>query len=450
MVNGTSQGKTPNSSTTDGDDGLCRVCGAADVICGGLGLIRYEVPVEDPRFGKLHRCPNNPPDQDLSWQQRLRRLSNLAAFADKTLDNYETDLAMHGEHEQQSLVLALDAARGFARQPDGWLLFEGGYGTGKTHLAAAIGNLRLQLGDAVLFITVPDLLDHLRAAYGPTSEMGYDETFERVRNADLLILDDLGVENPSAWAQEKLFQLLNHRYSYEKPTVITTNVDIDTLDPRIRSRLLDISLIRRVKVNAPDYRSLVQNAQTQLQSNLGLYQDMTFATFEVYDHVYPDERKNLERILRVTHSYAENPQGWLLLLGNHGAGKTHLAAAIAQHRRDLGEEVMFLTVPDLLDYLRTAYSPNAPVNFDQRFNAVKNVPLLIMDDLGTENASSWAKEKLFQLIDYRYVAKLPTVITTARQLEEIDERTQVRLKDDRRCVTYAITARAYALRRRQR
>lgn len=443
-----SQGTTPNSSTTE-DDGLCRLCGAADNLCGGLGMVRYDVPVGDPHFGKLHRCPNNPAEQDLSWQQRLRRLSNISAFADKTLDNYEIDLAMHGEAERESLTLALDAARNFANHMDGWLLFEGSYGTGKTHLAAAIGNIRLQLGDAVLFITVPDLLDHLRAAYGPTSEMGYDETFERVRNADLLILDDLGVENPSAWAQEKLFQLLNHRYSHEMPTVITTNVDIDTLDPRIRSRLLDIGLIRRVKVNAPDYRSLVQNAQTQLQSNLSLYQDMTFNTFDTYNHVYPDERDNLERVWRVAQSYAEAPQGWLLILGGHGTGKTHIAAAIAQHRRDMGEEVMFLTVPDLLDYLRTAYSPNAPVNFDQRFTTVKNVPLLIMDDLGTENASPWAKEKLFQLIDYRYVAKLPTVITTARQLKEIDERTQVRLKDDRRCVTYAITARAYALRRRQ-
>ena len=39
--------------------------------------------------------------------------------------------------------------------------------------------------------------------------------------------------------------------------------------------------------------------------------------------------------------------------------------------------------------------------------------LLVLDDLGTESASAWAREKLFQIIDYRYVAKLPTVITTA-------------------------------------
>ena len=443
-----SQGGTPTSSTTNGR-GVCTLCGHPDNICDSLGMIRYDVDMEDPRFGKLFRCPNHPPDLDAAWQQRLRHLSNLAAYADKTIDNFLVETPMHTEKERQSLMIARNAADEFAHRPDGWLLFEGTYGCGKTHLAAAIGNMRLQLGDSVLFITVPDLLDHLRAAYGPTSETGYDETFDRVRNATLLILDDLGVENPSPWAQEKLFQLLNHRYSHYMPTVITTNADIDILDPRIRSRLLDVSIIRRVKVSAPDFRSLVQNEQSQLQSNLRHYTDMTFDTFDFTQYVLPDEQKNLQRAYKLARSYAEKPEGWLLLMGNYGTGKTHLAAAIANLQRDRGAEVMFLTVPDLLDYLRMAYNPGVQVNFDQRFDAVKNVPLLVMDDMGVESASPWAKEKLFQLLDYRYVSRLPTVITTAKKLEELNERVATRLMDERRCFIYAITARSYAMRRKR-
>lgn len=451
-----SQENMPTSSNTElpddypiRDDGLCPICGK-EPICGGLGMIRYDVPVDDPRFGKMYRCPNNPQEEDMEWQERLRQLSNLGAFSAKTFSAFDIDPNMHTKPEQESLAYALNTAERFADNLQGWLLLEGTYGCGKTHLAAAVGNARLAQGDAVLFITVPDLLDHLRASYGPSSEIGYDETFDRVRNAPVLILDDLGVENPSPWAQEKLFQLLNHRYTHRMPTVITTNADIDTLDPRIRSRLLDTGLITRVKIAAPDFRSLVQNQRTQLQSNLRLYADMTFDSFDIDHFVTKEEHQNLQKVARAAYSYAESPQGWLLLVGTYGSGKTHLAAAIAQHRQQKGEQVMFLTVPDLLDYLRVAYSPGAPTSFDQRFQAVRNVPLLVLDDLGTENATPWAKEKLFQVLDYRYITTAPTVITTAKEVESLDERMATRLLDERRCAMFAIKARSYTTRRRQR
>src|SRR5207253_5609385 len=68
-------------------------------------------------------------------------------------------------------------------------------GCGKTHIAAAIANVRLADDDAVIFSVVPDLLDHLRAAFGPNSDLGYDELFDSVRQSPLLILDDLGTRS---------------------------------------------------------------------------------------------------------------------------------------------------------------------------------------------------------------------------------------------------------------
>ena len=76
---------------------------------------------------------------------------------------------------------AFKRAQQFAANPDGWLVIMGGYGTGKTHLAAAIGNYRLAMGEPALFMVVPDLLDHLRSAYAPGSELDYDDFFEGVR-----------------------------------------------------------------------------------------------------------------------------------------------------------------------------------------------------------------------------------------------------------------------------
>jgi DNA replication protein DnaC len=438
MDDDSSQASTPISSNIDEP---CAICGQRS-LCGGLGYVRYELPIDHPDFGKLFRCPNNR-FVDPERREKLRKLGNLDAFTDKTFDTFKVDLPMLMTTQRQSLEMGLNVARSYATNPVGWLLLEGTYGCGKTHLAAAVGNARLDYEDAVLFITTPDLLDHLRNTYGPSSDVNYDEMFDRLKNAPMLILDDLGVENPSGWAQEKLFQLLNFRHSRRLPTVITTNADLESLDPRIRSRLLDDTVIRRVRISAPDYRTPVQSQNDQL-SNLALYQEMTFETFDTQTGVTPEHRQNLERALAIARSYAEQPQGWLLLLGGYGSGKTHLAAAIANFQQELGNQVLFVTVPDLLDYLRLTFSPGATTSFDRRFQTVRNAPLLILDDVGTESATAWAKEKLFQVINHRYVALLPTVLTTSKALEELDERLQSRLLDQRRCARFAITAPAYA------
>ncbi len=437
-------GNTPTSSNIEPEtSGLCRICGL-ESICEGLGLIRYDVPIDDPRFGKLFRCPNNPVEMDTERRERLRRLSNLHAFADKTFYNFTVDNPSLKPSELISLREAFNSAARFAEQPEGWLMLEGTYGCGKTHLAAAVGNERLQRGDVVLFITVPDLLDHLRGTFAPSSETSYDETFERIRNAPLLILDDLGAESSSSWAKEKLFQLLNHRYSHRLPTVVTTNVDLETLDPRIRSRLLDSNLIKRGKITAPDYRTYSRNSN-DLLSNLVLYNEMTFDKFDTQRKLTPDERANLERALEIAASYAREPNGWLMFTGPSGCGKTHLAAGIANAWQQQGADVIMVTVPDLLDHLRVTFNPNAPVTFDQRFQMIRNAPYLVLDDLSNEG-SSWAREKLFQILDYRYVGRKPTVMTTFKRLDEIDARIRSRLIDKRRCMIFAITAPDYPTR----
>lgn len=431
----------PNSSTTE-DAGRCPICGK-EPLCGGLGVIRYDVPVDDPNFGKLHRCPNNRPETDSAWQDRLRSLSNLSAFADKSFDNFEVNDPTHSREARLSLEQAVVMVRNFADHPSGWLVIQGTYGCGKTHLAAAAGNVRLAQGDSVIFITVPDLLDHLRASYGPHSEVGYDETFERLRTTAFLILDDLGVENPSPWAQEKLFQLLNYRYIAQMPTIITTNSDIDDLDPRIRSRLLDNKLIRPVKIHAPDYRTHLAEDNVAIQSRLDRYPDMHFNTFDIRTNTTVEEHKNLEKALNVAAMFAERPGGILLIMGLSGVGKTHLAAAIGNYWREQGERPLFIEGMIFLDELRSSYDPSSRKNFNKRFQSVLETDLLIFDDLEAKNNSTWANEKLFQLIDHRYVSRMPTVITTHNDINDFDMRLQTRLVDPRRSTRFAIMSRPY-------
>jgi DNA replication protein DnaC len=176
----------------------------------------------------------------------LLRLSNLDAFADKTFETFDPKVP--------GVAQAYQAALRYAENPEGWLFLTGPCGVGKTHLAAAIAHRALDNRLTTFFTVVPDLLDHLRATFSPASDISYDELFEKVRAVPLLILDDLGTENATPWAVEKLYQLINHRYNYRFPTVITSNQDLDRMDRRIVSRLLDVRLVHHVLIDAEDYR----------------------------------------------------------------------------------------------------------------------------------------------------------------------------------------------------
>ena len=119
--------------------------------------------------------------------------------------------------------------------------------------------------------------------------------------------------------------------------------------------------------------------------------------------------------------FAEEPRGWLIFTGPSGSGKTHLAVAIASRCIERDQTTFFIVAADLLDHLRAAYSPENAVTYDDLFDQVRNVPLLIIDDLSTQSATPWAQEKLFQIFNHRFSAQLPTVITVRGPLERLEE-----------------------------
>lgn len=215
--------------------------------CKGAHFLVADVPYGHPRFGELIPCPCTQAERQQRHQATLEQLSNLGDFRDQTFATFDPDVP--------GVRKAFLRAHTFAQQPQGWLLLFGPYGVGKTHLAAAAANQVLDRGEPVLFAVVPDLLDHLRATFGPTSEVGYDARFEQVRSAGLLILDDLGTESATGWAREKLYQILNHRYNASLPTVITSNRALDTLDGRIVSRMHQQAFGGEIlRISAEDYR----------------------------------------------------------------------------------------------------------------------------------------------------------------------------------------------------
>ena len=385
-----------------------------------------------PDFGEVFPCScqeREAQDRRLSYLQRYSNLGPLSriSFAHTTLDGRQAD-----PESKKLFRIALQAAGDFADDPTGWMSFTGPSGSGKTHLAAAIANRCIERGQTVFFMFVPDFLDYLRATFTPESTVSYDELFQQVRDAPVLVLDDLGSHSSTPWTQEKLFRVFNHRFNSLLPTVITVRGPLQRLDESIRTRM---------EVEGFSVVHSLGHRTAQLLRQVGGLEDdmlkqMTFEKFRTGRGVRgtEHERGTVKIALDIARSFAESPKGWVLLTGLNGCGKTHLAVAIVNERLKQGQRAFFAFVPAFLDYLRATFRPDSLTGYDEIFEEVKTAPLLVLDDLASENSTPWAEEKLYQIIVHRHNARLPTVITSnlisLKQLEEAKPRIASRLSDD--------------------
>ena len=362
--------------------------------------MRRERALDDPRFGRAEPCACVLAETGEMRRERLERIGNLGALARFTFDSFEPREGM------PSLDDVAARARAWAESPDGWLVLRGPSGSGKTHLAAAIANARLDRDEPAYFTVVPDLLDKLRGAYEPAEgEPGFDALFEQVRTMPFLVLDDIDAVALGDWAQEKLYQLVNARYNASLPTIFTC-LDLGSdLNERIitrlqRSLVLDVPAEPRGR-----YREIGGMTRERLMS-------FSFSSFTTQLHGYsPKENESLKTAWEMAHRFADSPKDWLLLQGEHGCGKTHLAAAAA-NVACANHDVFFAVVPDLLDHLRASFAFTGSEGYDEVFEDVRTAGFLVLDDLGDHANSDWAVEKLFQIANYRASARLPTVITT--------------------------------------
>ena len=161
--------------------------------------------------------------------------------------------------------------------------------------------------------------------------------------------------------------------------------------------------------------------QRRHAAHLDAFPQHTFTTFNA-------KLPGVQEAFRASTAFAANPQGWLLLLGPCGCGKTHLSAALANQRLESGASVYFTTAPDLLDALRATMS--SPQRYKQLFALVREVGLLVLDDFGAQQSSPWSNEKFLQILEARANATLPTVITAIpREFQRLDERLRSRLSD---------------------
>jgi DNA replication protein DnaC len=153
---------------------------------------------------------------------------------------------------------------------EGSLLFMGGSGVGKTHLAVAVLKGLLKKGIPCLFVDFHELLARIRSSYDSLSETSEFEILRPVLNVEVLLLDDLGSQRMSDWVQDTVFHIINLRYNQRKILIATTNLGLepsktspqetlqDRLGYRVLSRLYEMCTV--IELEGPDFRKVVRRA----------------------------------------------------------------------------------------------------------------------------------------------------------------------------------------------
>jgi DNA replication protein DnaC len=129
-----------------------------------------------------------------------------------------------------------------AGEPVESLLLMGDVGRGKTFLSSAIANVVVGARKTVVYLTFSEFLDLVRM-HKFDDDQQYQEGSQRLMEADLLVLDDLGAEKVTEFVAQELFTIINHRMNRQAPMVVSTNLSPaeleDTYGSRIASRLLN-------------------------------------------------------------------------------------------------------------------------------------------------------------------------------------------------------------------
>ena len=251
----------------------------------------------------------------------------------------------------------------------------------------------------------------MRSGFNPNNPLPYVEIYDRVSDAKVLVLDDLGQHYPTEWAQEKLHQIVNHRYNAQLPTVFVVDGPISQLDPLIASRLQDDENVTIAETALPR----VPAGDLWLPPSSVLTR-MTFDSFRVFGSGV--ERHQRKQAIEAAKLFARTPQGWLIFSGPTGVGKTHLAVAITRallpHSR-----IMYARVQQLLHRLQSTFGETREGNsFYSLITQLSGVDVLVLDNLGSENNTQWNRATLEDLLVARHDSRLPTVVTTSYDLSE--------------------------------
>ena len=168
-----------------------------------------------------------------------------------------------------------------------------------------------------------------------------------------------------------------------------------------------------------------QRKRAYMLKNCELPEASEHMTFENF-RIHPGTEEAYEAALAVAEERASC--NWLTLLSDSDRGKTHLLVAVCRHWLRQEKPARYAYVPLLLDELRRGFREGGDLSYEARFEFFLNVPLLALDDLGTEHRTPWVQERLDTILDYRLMHGLALVVTTNLPMDELPFRIASRLQ----------------------
>ena len=236
-----------------------------DLVCSECGTNRY---VDVELLGKIKRVPclckcqaeknkkQAEDEKNREQQKRLERLK-LNSLMDKQFEKCTFDRWEYTEENKKLYNLAYKYASNWSeiKSENIGLLLHGSTGLGKTYASFCIANKLLSEYIPIIAISSIGILNRIKETYNSYGTDAEGEIINNLKNASLLIIDDLGAENDTRWVSEKLYEIIDSRYRDNKPMIVTTNLNLTQLKDKLTvdgvsrtfDRLIEICIQVEVK-----------------------------------------------------------------------------------------------------------------------------------------------------------------------------------------------------------
>jgi DNA replication protein DnaC len=201
-------------------------------ICGGIGWIRQDLPLDHPDFGKLKPCPN---------LNAYKVYGSQLGLTEKDLELSWSDLALKDQETRTAHLAIINALkRGY-----GWVFLHGNYGSAKSLMLKIAVSEAIRSGKIGVYVRMASFVDHLRSAFdeqNPNAELV--SRLEWWSTLPVLALDEVEKVSLTGFAKEKMFLLFDQRYedatlNKKGVTIMASNLPPAGLDPYLTDRIRD-------------------------------------------------------------------------------------------------------------------------------------------------------------------------------------------------------------------
>lgn len=239
-------GRILSTSASDGEGRECIYCKTF------IPVLEVDVLGRASKVQPVCECEARKCDEErIEFENRQKRLDIQKLFSISDVGSRFHETTFENYILRDGTERAYQVAKKYTDEFPDWksdaLLIWGVPGNGKTHLASAITNALNKKGYAVVFQSVPELLERIRSTFNKENKESEAKVMEALLTCDLLILDDIGAEKISDWVQDVIFRIVDGRYRKLKPIIYTTNLQpkelADKIGPRSYDRIVETSLM---------------------------------------------------------------------------------------------------------------------------------------------------------------------------------------------------------------